>query len=82
MPTYDYKCRDCGHTFEEFHSMNKKLKKCQGCGKNKLERLIGSGGAVLFKGGGFYQTDYRSRRYIADKQYSNRQARKAEKLSK
>lgn len=82
MPTYDYECRECGHIFEVFHTMQKKLKKCPKCGENKLQRLFGFGSAVIFKGKGFYQNDYRSRRYIADKQYDNRQKRKAERLSK
>ncbi len=64
MPTYDYKCNACSHTFEHFQSMkDKPLKKCPECGKNSLERLIGIGAAVLFKGSGFYQTDYRSEGY-------------------
>jgi putative FmdB family regulatory protein len=64
MPTYDYKCKACGHTFEVFQSMTESPKrKCPSCGKNALERLIGTGAAVLFKGSGFYQTDYRSESY-------------------
>lgn len=64
MPTYDYVCRACGHEFEEFQSMSAKpLKKCPACGKLKLERLIGTGAGVIFKGGGFYETDYRSDSY-------------------
>ena len=64
MPTYDYECDACGHTFELFQSMrDEPKKKCPGCGKMKLRRLIGSGGAILFKGSGFYTTDYRSREY-------------------
>lgn len=64
MPTYDYKCNACGNTFEEFQSMTAPhLKKCPKCGKNKLERLIGTGAAVMFKGSGFYITDYRSDSY-------------------
>ena len=64
MPTYDYKCNACSHTFEQFQSMkDKPLKKCPKCGKNALERLIGLGAAVIFKGSGFYQTDYRSDAY-------------------
>lgn len=64
MPTYDYRCGGCGHTFELFQSMRDKPKrKCPRCAKNTLERLIGTGGAVLFKGSGFYQTDYRSEGY-------------------
>lgn len=64
MPTYDYKCNACGHTFEEFQTMTAPhLKKCPKCGKNKLERLIGTGAALMFKGSGFYITDYRSDSY-------------------
>ena len=64
MPTYDYKCTACKHAFEQFQSMkDKPLKKCPKCGKNALERLIGTGAAVIFKGSGFYQTDYRSEAY-------------------
>jgi putative FmdB family regulatory protein len=64
MPTYEYKCTACDHRFEQFQSMkDKALKKCPECGKNALERLIGTGAAVLFKGSGFYQTDYRSEGY-------------------
>ena len=64
MPTYDYKCKACGHQFEMFQSMTESAKrKCPSCGKNTLERLIGTGAAVLFKGSGFYQTDYRSESY-------------------
>ena len=64
MPTYDYKCTACEHTFEEFQSITAKpIKKCPECGKNKVKRLIGTGGALIFKGSGFYETDYRSDSY-------------------
>ena len=64
MPTYDYHCSACGHDVEIFHSMKDKPKrKCPSCGKLKLERQIGLGGGVIFKGWGFYQTDYRSDSY-------------------
>jgi putative FmdB family regulatory protein len=64
MPTYDYECEACGHTFEEFQSITEDpLKKCPECGKKKLQRLISGGAAVIFKGSGFYQTDYRSDSY-------------------
>ena len=67
MPTYDYACSACGHTFEEFQSMSSDpLKKCPSCKKSKLERLIGSGAGVIFKGSGFYQTDYRGGSYAND----------------
>jgi putative FmdB family regulatory protein len=60
MPTYDYKCHGCGHAFEELQSFSAPvLTKCPACKKNKLERLFGGGGAIIFKGGGFYETDYR-----------------------
>lgn len=64
MPTYDYKCRACGRKSEEFQSIKAApLRKCSSCGKNAMERLIGTGGAIIFKGSGFYQTDYRGESY-------------------
>lgn len=64
MPTYDYKCDGCEHTFELFqHITENPVKKCPACGKLKAKRMIGSGGAIIFKGAGFYQTDYRSEEY-------------------
>lgn len=64
MPTYEYRCSECGHEFEEFQSITSKpLRKCPACGKNKVDRLIGSGAGLIFKGSGFYQTDYRSEGY-------------------
>lgn len=64
MPTYDYECSACGHAFEEFQGINDDvLKKCPECKKNKLQRLFGTGAAIVFKGSGFYQTDYRSENY-------------------
>jgi putative FmdB family regulatory protein len=66
MPTYDYVCDACEHAFEEFQSFNDEiLTKCPKCGKKKLRRLFGSGAAILFKGSGFYETDYRSEGYKA-----------------
>ena len=60
MPTYDYKCNACGHAFDELQTFSEPpLTKCPKCKKNKLERLFGGGGAIIFKGGGFYETDYR-----------------------
>jgi len=60
MPTYDYRCQACGHTFDELQSFSEPpLTKCPACKKNKLERLFGGGGAIIFKGSGFYETDYR-----------------------
>ncbi len=64
MPTYDYQCTACDHQFEEFQSISAPVKrKCPQCGELKLKRLIGAGAAVVFKGSGFYQTDYRSESY-------------------
>jgi len=64
MPTYEYRCNACDHEFELFQSMSAPVKKkCPSCGKIALERLIGTGAAVLFKGSGFYETDYRSKSY-------------------
>jgi putative FmdB family regulatory protein len=66
MPTYEYRCEACEHNFDEFQSFSEKpLKKCPKCGKPKLRRVFGTGAAVLFKGSGFYQTDYRSESYKA-----------------
>lgn len=64
MPTYEYVCDECGHEFELFQSMSASVKrKCPECGKLKLKRLIGIGSGIIFKGSGFYQTDYRSDSY-------------------
>ena len=64
MPTYDYECDACGHTLEIYQGINDpKKRKCPECGKLKLRRLLGTGAAVVFKGSGFYQTDYRSASY-------------------
>jgi putative FmdB family regulatory protein len=64
MPTYDYQCDACGHKFEQLQSISSgPLKKCPQCGKLKLKRLLGTGVGVIFKGSGFYQTDYRSDSY-------------------
>ncbi len=64
MPTYDYKCESCGNKFEIFQKMNDKpLKTCPACNNDALKRLIGSGAGIIFKGKGFYCTDYRSDSY-------------------
>ncbi len=69
MPTYEYQCKTCGATMDVFQSITAKpLSKvhCDRCASVRpAKRLIGTGGAVLFKGGGFYQTDYRSEGYKA-----------------
>ena len=64
MPTYEYECRDCNHEFELFQSITAKpITRCPKCKKNKVRRLIGRGSGIIFKGSGFYQTDYRSDHY-------------------
>src|SRR5262249_41756914 len=66
MPTYEYQCDVCEHNFEEFQSIAEEpLTKCPKCKKKKLRRVYGAGGAIIFKGSGFYQTDYRSESYKA-----------------
>lgn len=72
MPTYEYACKACKHEFEEFQSITAPpVRKCPKCGRRQVERKISLGGAVIFKGGGFYETDYRSEGY--------RKAQEAEK---
>ncbi len=74
MPTYDYICDSCGHEFEAFESIKADPQKdCPECNTPKLRRKIGAGAAILFRGSGFYQTDYRSESY--------KKAAKAEKSS-
>jgi putative FmdB family regulatory protein len=64
MPTYDYECDGCGHKFEEFQSITAApVRTCPKCRKRKVRRLIGAGAGIIFKGSGFYQTDYRSDSY-------------------
>jgi putative FmdB family regulatory protein len=67
MPTYEYLCQKCGHKFEQFQSITADaIKKCPKCGKNAVQRLISGGAGLIFKGSGFYITDYRDSSY-ADK---------------
>ena len=74
MPTYHYKCRKCSHEFDFFQYMtDEPIKTCPTC-HSKVERLIGRGAGILFKGKGFYITDYRSESY--------KKGAKAEKLGK
>jgi putative FmdB family regulatory protein len=64
MPTYDYICENCGYEFEQFQTIKARpLRKCPICKKNNLKRLIGAGSGLIFKGSGFYETDYRSEDY-------------------
>lgn len=84
MPTYEYRCEACGHEFEEFQSITAAaLRKCPSCKKAKLRRLIGTGAGIIFKGSGFYQTDYRSDSYkeAAKKESSSGESKPAEKAA-
>ena len=64
MPTYEYICDKCKHEFERFQSIKSRpVRKCPKCGKLSVQRLIGAGAGIIFKGSGFYQTDYRSEGY-------------------
>jgi len=64
MPTYEYRCKSCKHEFEEFQPITAEpIQDCPKCKKRKVERLIGGGAGIIFKGSGFYQTDYRSKGY-------------------
>ncbi|NLF09911.1 MAG: zinc ribbon domain-containing protein [Pirellulaceae bacterium] len=87
MPTYDYVCDACEHQFELFQSIKEEPKrKCPKCGRLKLRRLIGPGAAIVFKGSGFYKTDYRSESYkkgaAADKPSTSDAASKSDVKSK
>ena len=86
MPTYDYHCDACEHEFELFQSISEPVKrKCPECGKMKLRRLFGTGAAIMVKGSGLYQTDYRSDSYNkgaeADKKASEKKDSKSESKS-
>ena len=64
MPTYEYKCEACGHGFERFQSITAApIRKCPACAQTRVRRLLGGGGGLIFKGSGFYITDYRSESY-------------------
>ena len=83
MPTYDYECKACHHRWELFQSIKAEPeKKCPACGKRQAQRVIGPGAGIIFKGSGFYQTDYRSSAYKkaaeADKKASEGSSSKSE----
>lgn len=87
MPTYDYECDACGHEMELFQAITEDpVKKCPECKKNKLRRLFGTGAAIMFKGSGFYETDYRSESYkkaaAADKKKSESSSSSTDSKSK
>ena len=85
MPTYEYKCDSCGYLFEEFQSISDKpIEKCPKC-NSKVRRLIGGGNGFIFKGSGFYITDYRNKSYSeaakADKPSDKKVDKKADSTS-
>jgi putative FmdB family regulatory protein len=82
MPTYAYLCQHCRHEFDAFQSITAGcLRKCPQCGKARLKRLIGTGSGIIFKGSGFYATDYRSDGYktAAQKETGGAKAATADK---
>lgn len=69
MPTYDYKCKNCKYSFEHFQSITSKaLISCPKCNKETLQRMIGAGGGIIFKGDGFYETDYKKKNQDSSKE--------------
>ncbi|MDB2687699.1 zinc ribbon domain-containing protein [Mariniblastus sp.] len=87
MPTYDYICSACDHEWELFQKMSEDhIKKCPACKKNKAVRQFGTGAAIMFKGSGFYETDYRSESYKksaeADKKKTDDSGSKSDSSSK
>lgn len=82
MPTYDYECAACGHAFEEFQNMSDPLlRKCPKCGKRRLLRLLGTGAGIIFKGSGFYETDYRKKTGGPPKETEGKAEKKTEGTS-
>lgn len=82
MPTYDYQCKECGYTFEESQSMTSELLiTCPSCGKPALKRLMAGGVGMIFKGSGFYQTDYKTSK-PASKESESKPASKSSEPSK
>jgi putative FmdB family regulatory protein len=78
MPTYEYVCRACRHEFERFQPITSSpVRTCPKCGRKRVERKIGIGAAVLFKGGGFYETDYRSESYRKTEEAEKKESEKA-----
>jgi putative FmdB family regulatory protein len=81
MPTYEYECSACKHTFEEFQSISDPpLKKCPKCG-GKVKRMIGVGAGIIFKGTGFYETDYKRKTGSGGSKYSSFKTDKSSKSS-
>lgn len=84
MPTYDYKCTECGNKFEYFQKMtDEPLTECPEC-KGLLKRLIGNGAGMIFKGSGFYLTDYKNKKNVTDspKKESSKESPKKEAAKK
>ena len=78
MPTYEYECMDCGHKFEKFQNIkDKPLKKCPKC-RGVLKRLIGTGAGIIFKGDGFYHTDYKMN--SSKKEKDNKEDKESKKV--
>jgi putative FmdB family regulatory protein len=83
MPTYDYECDACGHRFEELQSIKAEpLRKCPKCGKRRLRRLIGGGAGLIFRGSGFYATDYRNPQPAPKPEEGPKEEKKPEKPAK
>ena len=82
MPTYEYECDHCGHTFERFQSMNDEpVKRCPEC-RHKVRRLPSGGAGLIFKGDGFYSTDYRSENYRKRASEESRKEKKSDSDAK
>lgn len=80
MPTYDYRCKSCGHEFEKFQNIAEEpVRKCPVCGKNSVIRLVGGGAGLLFRGSGFYITDYKKKTDKPEKSKSENKEKKASK---
>ena len=83
MPTYQYECSKCGYALEKFQSMmENRLKKCPKCGKSSLERLIGTGSGTIFKGSGFYETDYKRESPASDSKPSSKPSKETKPAQK
>ena len=83
MPTYEYQCDACGYRFERFQSITaRSIRKCPECGKQKVQRLISAGAGFIFKGSGFYETDYRSEQYKKDANADSEASKKSAESSK
>jgi putative FmdB family regulatory protein len=82
MPTYDYICRNCDHEWELFQSIKAKpIRKCPECGSLRAKRVIGPGAGIIFRGSGFYQTDYRSEAYRKSAEADRKAREKSESKS-